>query len=65
VHEMLDSETGETAATCEMTAIHMDRIFQKSARFLRRSVKRPYSTSWRPNRRPNNHDLSMTSGESR
>jgi acyl-CoA thioester hydrolase len=28
---MLNSETGEIVAVCEMTAIHMDRIARKSA----------------------------------
>lgn len=31
VHEMVNSETGEVAAICEMTAIHMDRVARKSA----------------------------------
>ena len=30
VHEMLNSETGEMVATCDMTAIHMDRVARKS-----------------------------------
>jgi acyl-CoA thioester hydrolase len=31
VHEMLNSETGEVVAICEMTAIHMDRVARKSS----------------------------------
>lgn len=30
-HEMRHAETGETAATCEMTAVHLDRTTRKSA----------------------------------
>ena len=33
VHEMLNSENGEVAATCEMTAVHLDRTTRKSAPF--------------------------------
>jgi acyl-CoA thioester hydrolase len=29
-HELLNSETGDVAAVCEMTTIHMDRIARKS-----------------------------------
>jgi acyl-CoA thioester hydrolase len=32
VHEMLNSETGDVVAICEMTTIHMDRATRKSAR---------------------------------
>jgi acyl-CoA thioester hydrolase len=31
VHEMCNAETGETAAICEMTAVHLDRQSRKSA----------------------------------
>jgi acyl-CoA thioester hydrolase len=30
IHEMVRSETGEVAATCEMTAIHIDRVARRS-----------------------------------
>lgn len=30
-HELINTETGEVAAVCEMTTIHMDRIARKSA----------------------------------
>jgi acyl-CoA thioester hydrolase len=30
VHEMRNVETGETTATCEMTAVHLDRKARKS-----------------------------------
>jgi acyl-CoA thioester hydrolase len=30
LHEMRNAETGETTATCEMTAVHMDREARKS-----------------------------------
>src|SRR3954447_26469672 len=33
LHEMRNAETGETAATCEITAVHMDRGQRKSAPF--------------------------------
>ena len=33
VHEMRNAETGEIAATCEITAAHMDRLARKSAPF--------------------------------
>src|SRR3954464_13219332 len=32
-HEMRNAETGEVAATCEITAVHMDRQARKSAAF--------------------------------
>ena len=32
-HEMRNAETGETAATCEVTGVHMDRQARKSAPF--------------------------------
>jgi acyl-CoA thioester hydrolase len=32
-HEMRNAETGEVAATCEITAVHMDRKARKSAPF--------------------------------
>ena len=40
-HEMCNAETGEIAATCEITAVHMDRQARKSAAFagpIRRSA---------------------------
>ena len=40
-HEMHNAETGEVAATCEITAVHMDRQARKSAAFadtIRRSA---------------------------
>ena len=33
VHEMRNGETGEIAATCEITAVHIDRRLRKSAAF--------------------------------
>ena len=33
LHEMRNAETGEIAATCEITAVHMDREKRKSAAF--------------------------------
>jgi acyl-CoA thioester hydrolase len=33
VHEMRNAETGEVAATCETTGVHMDRTQRKSALF--------------------------------
>ena len=33
VHEMRNGETGEVAASCEITAVHMDRQLRKSAPF--------------------------------
>jgi acyl-CoA thioester hydrolase len=33
VHEMRNAETGEIAATCETTGVHMDRGLRKSAPF--------------------------------
>jgi acyl-CoA thioester hydrolase len=41
-HEMRNAETGEIAATCEITAVHMDRQARKSAPFadaIRRSAR--------------------------
>ena len=41
VHEMRNAETGEIAAACEITAVHMDRQARKSAPFtdaIRRSA---------------------------
>jgi acyl-CoA thioester hydrolase len=32
-HEMTNAETGEIAATCEITGVHMDRQARKSAAF--------------------------------
>ena len=32
-HEMRNAETGEIAATCEITGVHMDRQARKSASF--------------------------------
>ena len=32
-HEMRNAETGELAATCELTGVHMDRGLRKSAAF--------------------------------
>ena len=33
LHEMRNAETGETAATCEITAVHLDREGHKSTPF--------------------------------
>jgi acyl-CoA thioester hydrolase len=33
LHEMRNAETGELAATCEITGVHMDRQARKSATF--------------------------------
>ena len=33
LHEMRNAATGEVAATCEMTGVHMDRTLRKSAPF--------------------------------
>jgi acyl-CoA thioester hydrolase len=33
MHEMRNAETGEVAATCEITAIHLDRQARKSTAF--------------------------------
>ena len=33
LHEMRNAETGEIAATCEITGVHMDRKVRKSAPF--------------------------------
>jgi acyl-CoA thioester hydrolase len=33
LHEMRNAETGEIAATCEITAVHLDRQLRKSAPF--------------------------------
>ena len=33
LHEMRNAETGEIAATCEITAVHLDRRLRKSAPF--------------------------------
>ncbi|WJR79256.1 thioesterase family protein [Bradyrhizobium sp. NP1] len=33
VHEMRNAETGEVAATCELTAVYMDRHVRKAASF--------------------------------
>jgi acyl-CoA thioester hydrolase len=33
LHEMRNAETGEVAATCEITGVHMDRAARKSAVF--------------------------------
>jgi acyl-CoA thioester hydrolase len=43
VHEMRNAETGEIAATCEITGVHMDRQARKSAPFedaVRRTAAR-------------------------
>lgn len=32
-HDMINSETGEVAATCELTAVHLDRAARKSIAF--------------------------------
>lgn len=32
-HDMTNAETGELAATCEITSVHMDRQLRKSAPF--------------------------------
>ena len=42
-HEMRNAETGEVAAVCEITAVHMDREARKSTAFagaIRRSAER-------------------------
>jgi acyl-CoA thioester hydrolase len=33
IHEMCNAETGEIAATCEITGVHMDRQARKSTTF--------------------------------
>jgi len=33
LHEMRNAETGEMAATCEITAVHLDRALRKSTAF--------------------------------
>ena len=33
LHEMRNAETGEIAATCEITAVHLDRAAHKSSPF--------------------------------
>jgi len=33
VHDMTNAETGELAATCEITGVHMDRQARKSTAF--------------------------------
>ena len=33
MHEMRNAETGEVAATCEITAVHLDRQARKSTAF--------------------------------
>ena len=33
LHEMRNAETGDVAATCEITGVHMDRNMRKSAAF--------------------------------
>jgi acyl-CoA thioester hydrolase len=33
LHEMRNAETGEIAATCEITGVHMDRALRKSTVF--------------------------------
>ena len=33
LHEMRNAETGELAATCEITGVHMDRALRKSTAF--------------------------------
>ena len=43
VHEMRNAETGEVAATCEISAVHMDRSLRKSVPFedaIRRTAAR-------------------------
>jgi acyl-CoA thioester hydrolase len=43
VHEMRNAETGEIAATCEITGVHMDRQARKSVPFedtIRRTAAR-------------------------
>jgi acyl-CoA thioester hydrolase len=42
-HEMRNAETGEVAAVCEITAVHLDRQARKSAAFadaIRKSAER-------------------------
>ena len=44
MHEMRNAETGEVAATCEFTGVHIDRQLRKSAPFadaIRRTAARP------------------------
>jgi acyl-CoA thioester hydrolase len=41
-HEMRNAETGEIAASCEITGVHMDRLARKSVPFaadVRRSIE--------------------------
>jgi acyl-CoA thioester hydrolase len=33
LHEMHNAETGEIAATCEITGVHMDRALRRSTAF--------------------------------
>jgi acyl-CoA thioester hydrolase len=33
IHEMYNTETGEVAAACEITAVHLDRINRKACEF--------------------------------
>jgi acyl-CoA thioester hydrolase len=43
LHEMRNAETGEIAATCEITAVHLDRQARKSAPFtaaIRKSAEK-------------------------
>ena len=39
VHEMCNAETGEIAATCEITGVHMDRQARKSILLCRHDPK--------------------------
>jgi hypothetical protein len=50
LHEMRNAETGEVAATCETTGVHMDRAQRKSALFAPPSARWRKSTS--PSPRP-------------
>jgi acyl-CoA thioester hydrolase len=46
VHEMRNGETGEIAATCELTGVHMDRRARKSVAFadpIREAARRHLS----------------------
>jgi acyl-CoA thioester hydrolase len=40
IHEMRDAESREVAATCEITAVHMDRRIRKAVPFPNRIVEK-------------------------
>ena len=51
VHEMRNGETGEVAAICELTAVHLDRRLRKSCSFgseIRSAAARLVSRSKQP-----------------